>query len=213
VEKYYCYQYLNDRKRYKIYYGIFRTLQSGVVVYFVINVIQIRCRDDTADGNNNRNDCESNENCCYDARNIHFHSLLPHPQRGDEGFLGNAYIPILPHPRLALLLLVQQLLLARNVAAIAFRRHVLAHRRDGLAGDYLAADRGLDGDFEQVAGDQVFQALAHAAASGLCGAAVDDHAQRIDRVAVDEDAHLHKVAFAVADLVVIERRIAARYAL
>ena len=57
-----------------------------------------------------------------------------------------------------------------------------------------------------MAGDQVFQPLAHAAASGHCGAAVDNHAQRVDRVAVDEDAHLHKVALAVADLVVIERR-------
>ena len=85
-------------------------------------------------------------------------------------------------------------------------------RGDGFAGDHLAADGCLDGDFEQVAGDQVFQPFAHAAAARLCGAAVDDHAQRVDGVAVDEDAHLHKVAFAVADLVVIERRIAARNA-
>ena len=42
---------------------------------------------------------------------------------------------------------------------------------------------------------------------------MDDHAQRVDRVAIDQHAHFYKVAFAVADLVVIERGIAARNAL
>jgi predicted RNA binding protein with dsRBD fold (UPF0201 family) len=42
---------------------------------------------------------------------------------------------------------------------------------------------------------------------------VDDHAQRVDRVAIDHDAHLHKVACAVADLVIIERGIATADAL
>ena len=42
---------------------------------------------------------------------------------------------------------------------------------------------------------------------------MDDHAQRINRVAIDHDAHLHKVAFAVADLVIIERGIATADAL
>ena len=55
-----------------------------------------------------------------------------------------------------------------------------------------------------MARDQVFQPLAHAAPARLRGAAVDDHAQRVDRLAVDEDAHLDKVALAVADLVIIE---------
>ena len=140
-------------------------------------------------------------------------SLLPHPQRRNKRFLRDAHIPIFPHPRLALFLLFQQLFLARYVAAVAFCGHVLAHRGDGFASDDFAADRGLDGDLEQMPRDQVFQALAHAAASCLRGAAVDDHAQRVDRVAVDEDAHLDKVALAVADLVVIERRITSAYAL
>lgn len=41
----------------------------------------------------------------------------------------------------------------------------------------------------------------------LRGVPVDDHTQRVDRVSVDEDAHLQKVALAVAELVVIERRL------
>ena len=139
--------------------------------------------------------------------------LLTHPQRCDESFLRDRHIPILAHPRLALFLLFQQLFLARYVAAVAFCGHVLAHRGDGFARDHFAADRGLDGDLEQMPRDQVFQALAHAAAARLRCTPVDDHAQRIDRVAVDQDAHLDKVALAVADLVVIERRITSAYAL
>lgn len=82
--------------------------------------------------------------------------LLTHPQRSDESFLRDRYVSVFSHSSLALLLLLQQLLLARDIAAIAFRRHVLAHGGDGFAGDDFAADRCLDGDFEQVAGDQVF---------------------------------------------------------
>jgi hypothetical protein len=109
----------------------------------------------------------------------------------------------------ALFLLVEELLLAADVAAIAFGRHVLAQRRDRLARDDLAADRGLDRDLEEVAGDEVLQALAHAAAAGLGAGAVDDHAERVDRLAVDQDAHLDEVALAVADLVIVEAGIAA----
>jgi hypothetical protein len=66
--------------------------------------------------------------------------------------LGNADAPIFAHPRLAHLLLLEELALPRRVAAIAFRRHVLAERSDRLAGDDLAADRGLDRDLEEVCG-------------------------------------------------------------
>src|SRR6185369_5032769 len=45
--------------------------------------------------------------------------LLAHPQRRDERLLRNRDIPVFPHPRLALLLLFQQLLLAGDVAAVA----------------------------------------------------------------------------------------------
>ena len=102
-------------------------------------------------------------------------SLFAHAKSSNKRFLRDRHIAILAHPGLALLLLIQQLLLAANVAAIALRGHVLAHRGDGFAGDDFAADGGLDRHFEQVAGDQVFEAFAHAAAAFLRDAAVDDH--------------------------------------
>ena len=38
---------------------------------------------------------------------------------------------------------------------------------------------------------------------------MDDHAQRVDRLVVDQDAHLDQIAFAQADLFVVEAGIAA----
>src|SRR5204863_3058862 len=52
------------------------------------------------------------------------------------------------HPLLAFLLLLEQLALAADVAAVALGDHVLADGLDGLAGDDLRADRGLDRDLE-----------------------------------------------------------------
>ena len=43
-----------------------------------------------------------------------------------------------------------------DVAAVALRQHVLAHRADRLARDHAAADRGLDGDLEELAGIRSF---------------------------------------------------------
>src|SRR3954453_1781903 len=133
-------------------------------------------------------------------------SVIAHFESRNKRLLRDRHIAVLPHPRLALLLLLEELALAGRVAAVAFSGDVLAHGADRLARDDLAADRGLDRDLEQVARDEVLQPLAHAAAARLRGAAVDDHAQRVDRLFVDQDAHLDEVALAVAELLVIEAR-------
>src|SRR5690606_2729097 len=91
--------------------------------------------------------------------------------------------------------------------------HVLAQGGDGFPGDDLAADRGLDRDLEEVPGDEVLQALAKLPAARFRRAAVDDHAERVDRLAIDQDVHLDEVAGAVADLVIVKRGVAARYRL
>ena len=77
-------------------------------------------------------------------------ALVPHTQRRNERLLRDAHASIFAHPLLAFLLLVEQLFLAADIAAIAFGRHVLAHRGDRFARDHLAADRGLDRDLEEV---------------------------------------------------------------
>src|SRR5262245_48031594 len=64
-------------------------------------------------------------------------------QDREKGLLRDLHPADLLHPTLAFLLLLQQLALARDVAAVALGGHVLAHRLDGLPGDHAAADRGL----------------------------------------------------------------------
>src|SRR5437868_6884671 len=77
--------------------------------------------------------------------------VIVHLERGDEGFLRNLHLAELAHLLLALFLLVQQLALAADVAAITFGGDVLAQRRQRLTGDHLAADGSLDRDLEHVA--------------------------------------------------------------
>src|SRR6185437_982678 len=68
------------------------------------------------------------------------------------------------HPPLAFLLLLQELAFPGHISAIALREHVLAHRRDGFAGDHLTANRGLDWHFIELARDDRLQLLGQAPA-------------------------------------------------
>src|SRR5918994_3676727 len=65
-------------------------------------------------------------------------------ESGDEHVARHLDAPDRLHLLLALLLLLEQLALARDVAAVALGEDVLAPRLDGLAGDDLRADGGLD---------------------------------------------------------------------
>src|SRR5665811_2232959 len=59
--------------------------------------------------------------------------LLVDLKHGEEGLLRHLDPPDLLHPLLALFLLLQQLLLARDVAPVELRGDVLAQRLDRLA--------------------------------------------------------------------------------
>ena len=135
-------------------------------------------------------------------------SVVAHFQGLDKRRLRDVDLAELAHALLALFLLVEEFAFARDVAAVAFGRDVLAQRRNGLAGDDLAADGGLDRDLEEVVGDQLLQLLAHDAAALFGGRAVDQHGERVDRLLVDQDRHLDQVALAVVGEVVVEGGIA-----
>src|SRR5687768_6880012 len=81
-----------------------------------------------------------------------FHSNLEH---GEKGFLRNLDPPDALHPLLPFLLLLEQLALPGDVAAVALGEHVLAQRLDRLARDDAIADRGLDRDLEHLPRDQL----------------------------------------------------------
>src|SRR5258707_1488989 len=89
-------------------------------------------------------------------------TVLPvaHLERREEGRLRDLDLAELAHALAPLLLLVEELALARDIAAVALGEDVLAEGLHRLAGDDAAADRGLDCDLEELARNEALQALA-----------------------------------------------------
>src|SRR5262249_4844924 len=72
----------------------------------------------------------------------------------------NRLLRVLPlphplHPAFSFLLLLEELALARDVAAVALGEHVLAQRLDRLARDHAVADRGLQRHLEHLPRDEL----------------------------------------------------------
>src|SRR5207244_1100911 len=78
-------------------------------------------------------------------------------EHGEERLLRHLDRTDLLHPLLPLLLVLEQLALARDVAAIAFREHVLAARLHSLACDDARPDGRLDRHIEHLAGNLLAQ--------------------------------------------------------
>src|SRR5215471_18526996 len=142
-------------------------------------------------------------------RRSSFSLLVLDLQYRKESLLGYLHRAHLLHALLARLLLLEQLALARDIAAVALRQHVLAQRLDRLARDDMRAYCRLHRDVEHLARDQ----LAHAgdevpaAVGGVL--AVDHEGEGVDPLAVDEDVELHHVGRAVLLELVVERRVPA----
>src|SRR5213079_3235527 len=104
-------------------------------------------------------------------------------QDGEERLLWNLYATNLLHALLARLLLLEQLPLARHVAAVALRQHVLAQRLHVLARDDIASDRSLHRDVEHLPRDEAAHARDQipATVSGIL--AMDDERERVHLVA------------------------------
>src|SRR5438309_1273377 len=100
-------------------------------------------------------------------------------QDRQKRFLRDLHRAHLLHALLSLFLLLEQLALARHVAAVALRRDVLAQRADRLPCDHLRADRGLDHDLEQLPRDQLAQLLGDLLAPLVRLVPVDDHGKRV----------------------------------
>src|ERR1700680_2499577 len=89
------------------------------------------------------------------------------PQHGEEGVLRDVHAADPLHALLACLLLLDQLALAGDVAAVALGDDVLADRPDALAGDDARADGGLQHHLEELARDQLPQLLDQRLAAGI----------------------------------------------
>src|SRR5665213_2173108 len=111
----------------------------------------------------------------------------------EEGLLRHLDAPDLLHPLLAFLLLLEQLALARDVAAVALRDHVLAEGLDRLARDHVRSDRRLDRHVVLLTGDLRPQPLGQHLAELIGLVAVHDHRERIDWVAAEQHVELDEV--------------------
>lgn len=107
--------------------------------------------------------------------------LVPSFQHLDESFLRDIDFPDGPSCAFPFLLLFQKLALAGHVTAVTFGGNVLAHGRDAFTGDDLAADAGLNGDGEKLAGNDVFQPFRQFPAAGGRLVLVNDHGEGVHR--------------------------------
>src|SRR5699024_9530757 len=107
-------------------------------------------------------------------------------------------------------LLLEELALARDVTAVALREDVLADRADRLARDDARPDGRLDRHLELLPRDELLELAGHHDAVRVRLVLVDDRAERVDLLALEEDVDLDEVRRLLADDVVVERRVATR---
>src|SRR5439155_993734 len=103
-------------------------------------------------------------------------------QDREEGFLRDLDRAHLLHAPFSFFLLLEELALPGNVAAVAFGGHVLAQRANRFARDHLGTDRGLDHDLEQLARDQLLKLLGDLPPPFVRLVAVNDDRKRVHRL-------------------------------
>src|SRR4029453_16922188 len=113
-------------------------------------------------------------------------------ERRDEGFLRYLDPANHLHPLLAFFLLLQQLPFAGDVTAITLGEDVLAQGADALAGDDPRPDGSLDRHLKLLARNELFEPLRHRDAVGVRLVLVNDGAERVDRLTVEQDVDLHE---------------------
>ena len=116
------------------------------------------------------------------------------------------------HAFFAFLLAFEELALARDVAAVAFGENVFAQGANGFARDDVAADGGLNGDFELLARNQFAETRSEFAAALVGLFAMADERQRVDGLAGNQNVELDQIGFAITGEMVIERSVSARNA-
>src|SRR6266436_5269784 len=127
----------------------------------------------------------------------------------EEGFLRDVNLADALHAAFAFFLFFEEFAFARNVAAVALGENVFSDGRDGFARDHAAADGGLNGDFEHLAGNQFAETGDEFAAAFVGHVAMSDHRQRIDGLAANEDVEFYQVGLLVAFEMVVEGGVAA----
>src|SRR5688572_6650870 len=137
-------------------------------------------------------------------------AIRPYLQHRQERLLGDLDASHALHALLAFLLLLEQLSLARDVAAVTLGEHILAQRLHRLAGDDPAADRRLYRHLEHLPGNQLAHLRGERTPALVGHVAVHDHGERVDRLLVHQDVELDERRLLIAGDMVVERRVSAR---
>ena len=134
--------------------------------------------------------------------------LITQLQYRHKRLLRNFHASDLAHPLLALLLLLKELLLSRNISTVALCQYVLPKRLDGLPGNNLTAYRRLNRNLKQMSRDLVLQLLAHLPPSLISGIRVDDKGQGVYLLVIDKDIQLYKRRSLIALQIIIKGSVA-----
>ena len=97
-----------------------------------------------------------------------------------------------------------------TLTAVAFGRHILTHLFYGLSGNNLCTDGCLDGNVELLAGNQVFQFLAHSPAEDDGITLVGQSRQGINRLSVQQDVKFRQFGRAERVDMIVEGGISLR---
>ncbi len=128
-------------------------------------------------------------------------------KHGEESLLRHFYRADLLHALLAFLLLLEKFTLTRDIAAITFCGHILAHSLDGLAGYDFGTDSCLDGDIKLLTRYQLLEFLTHAAAESHGIIHMGERRERVDTLAVEQDVKFHELAHTEIMQMIVKRRI------
>src|SRR3954470_10717533 len=129
-------------------------------------------------------------------------------QHREKRLLRNLHRSHLLHALLSLLLLLEELALARDVAAVALGKNILAERLDAGARDDFGSDRRLNRNLEELARNEVLELVGDLAAPLVGLVLVDDDAECIDGIAVDQHVEPHQIAATIFQHIVVERGVA-----
>src|SRR5882762_5277899 len=130
-------------------------------------------------------------------------------QDGEEGFLRDIHLAYALHALFAFFLFFEELAFAGDVAAVALGQNVFADGCYRFAGDYAAANCGLNGHLKHLPRNQFSQPRDQVAAALVGLFAMANHGQRVHRLAAHQHVKLDQIGFAVAREVIIKRSVAA----
>ena len=132
-------------------------------------------------------------------------------EHGEKCFLRNFDFANLHHALFTGFLLFEQFALSRDIAAITFGKNIFAHRIDGFARNNLTTDSTLNWYLELMPRNGFTQFFANNPRSLDGPVFVNEYAERIDLLVIDQYREFDEFGLPVFQKLIIERGITFRY--